>query len=83
MQYAHRIEVLMIFESRGCLKLYEVSRSLSIASKESQDLSNAPKALIEILTSLASLRMLITSRLFQSRQSILVYRRSYFLYSTK
>ena len=35
-------------------KLYGVSRSFSIESKESQDLSNAPRPLIERLTNLTN-----------------------------
>ena len=55
MQYLHRIEILMIFEIMRFLKMYGVSRSFSIASKESQDLSKAPRATMETLTSLTSM----------------------------
>ena len=43
--------MLMIFEIKRFLKLYGVSSSLLIASKESQDLSKAPRALIETANS--------------------------------
>ena len=52
--YVHHIEVLVIFKSMGFPKLYGVSRAFSRASKESQDLSNAPRALIATLTNLTS-----------------------------
>ena len=69
------MEMFIIFEIMGFFELYGVSRSFSIESKESQDLSNVPRALIERLTILTSLyvgrntfirgrhQMLLTSRL--------------------
>ena len=54
----HRMEMFIIFEIMRFFKLYGVSRSLSIESKESEDLSNAPRALIERLTNLNILLLL-------------------------
>ena len=61
LQYVNRIEIFMAFEIRRFLRLYGVSRPFSIASKESQDLSNAPRALIDTLTSLLIIIMKLSN----------------------